>query len=68
MAVNSLSLQYCLGSATAHAGLTEWLWKLFLYRVTIGTWNVAGKIPDEDLEIDDWLCTEEQPADMYIIG
>ncbi|XP_060674186.1 type I inositol polyphosphate 5-phosphatase 2 isoform X2 [Ziziphus jujuba] len=37
-------------------------------RVTIGTWNVAGKIPDEDLEIDDWLCTEEQPADMYIIG
>ncbi|KAL5551215.1 hypothetical protein UlMin_001391 [Ulmus minor] len=36
-------------------------------RVTIGTWNVAGKHPSEDLEIDDWLCTEE-PADVYIIG
>ncbi|XP_015579948.1 type I inositol polyphosphate 5-phosphatase 2 isoform X1 [Ricinus communis] len=36
-------------------------------RVTIGTWNVAGRLPDEDLEIDDWLSTEE-PADMYIIG
>ncbi|XVE57492.1 hypothetical protein DITRI_Ditri04bG0095400 [Diplodiscus trichospermus] len=36
-------------------------------RVTISTWNVAGRIPCEDLEIDDWLCTEE-PADIYIIG
>ncbi|XP_042973019.1 type I inositol polyphosphate 5-phosphatase 2-like [Carya illinoinensis] len=34
---------------------------------TIGTWNVAGKLPNEDLEIDDWPCTEE-PADIYIIG
>ncbi|XP_020217390.1 type I inositol polyphosphate 5-phosphatase 2 [Cajanus cajan] len=36
-------------------------------RVTIGTWNVAGRHPCEDLEIDDWLCTEE-PADIYILG
>ncbi|WCJ20682.1 Type I inositol polyphosphate 5-phosphatase 2 [Euphorbia peplus] len=36
-------------------------------RVTIGTWNVAGKHPDEDVEISDWLSTEES-ADMYIIG
>lgn len=36
-------------------------------RVTIGTWNVAGRLPYEDLDIDDWLCTEE-PADIYIIG
>nr|POE46519.1 isoform 2 of arogenate dehydratase/prephenate dehydratase 1, chloroplastic [Quercus suber] len=35
--------------------------------VTIGTWNVAGRLPCEDLEIDDWLCTEE-PADIYILG
>jgi hypothetical protein len=35
--------------------------------VTIGTWNVAGRLPYEDLDIDDWLCTEE-PADIYIIG
>lgn len=40
----------------------------FIYcRVTIGTWNVAGRLPCEDLEIDDWLCTEE-PADIYILG
>ncbi|OWM88297.1 hypothetical protein CDL15_Pgr003709 [Punica granatum] len=36
-------------------------------RVTIGTWNVAGRLPNENLEIDDWLCTKE-PADIYIIG
>ncbi|ESW27746.1 hypothetical protein PHAVU_003G228700 [Phaseolus vulgaris] len=36
-------------------------------RVTIGTWNVAGRIPCKDLEIEDWLCTDE-PADIYIIG
>ncbi|XP_027334964.1 type I inositol polyphosphate 5-phosphatase 2-like isoform X4 [Abrus precatorius] len=36
-------------------------------RVTIGTWNVAGRLPPKDLEIEGWLCTEE-PADIYIIG
>ncbi|KAL2901563.1 Type I inositol polyphosphate 5-phosphatase 2 [Bienertia sinuspersici] len=36
-------------------------------RVTIGSWNVAGRSPSEGLEIDDWLCMEE-PADIYIIG
>ncbi|KAI3713586.1 hypothetical protein L1987_72167 [Smallanthus sonchifolius] len=36
-------------------------------RMTIGTWNVAGRIPDEDLEIDEWLCMN-QPADIYILG
>ncbi|CAN0842829.1 Type I inositol polyphosphate 5-phosphatase 2 [Linum grandiflorum] len=36
-------------------------------RVTICTWNVAGRTPNDDLEIESWLCTEE-PADMYIIG
>ncbi|KOM32484.1 hypothetical protein LR48_Vigan01g204000 [Vigna angularis] len=36
-------------------------------RVTIGTWNVAGRLPCKDLEIEDWLCTNE-PADIYIIG
>ncbi|KAL5862550.1 hypothetical protein ACOSQ3_000064 [Xanthoceras sorbifolium] len=36
-------------------------------RVTIGTWNVAGRLPYEGLDIDDWLCTQE-PADIYIIG
>ncbi|XP_060179875.1 type I inositol polyphosphate 5-phosphatase 2-like isoform X2 [Lycium barbarum] len=36
-------------------------------RVTIGTWNVAGRRPDEDLDIDEWLCMNE-PADIYILG
>ncbi|XXG77946.1 hypothetical protein AAC387_Pa08g1993 [Persea americana] len=36
-------------------------------RVTIGTWNVAGRVPHEDLEIDAWLCMKEA-ADMYILG
>ncbi|XP_071702003.1 type I inositol polyphosphate 5-phosphatase 2-like isoform X2 [Rutidosis leptorrhynchoides] len=35
--------------------------------MTIGTWNVAGRIPNEDLEIDEWLCMQ-QPADIYILG
>ncbi|MQL74217.1 hypothetical protein Taro_006569 [Colocasia esculenta] len=33
-------------------------------RIMIGTWNVAGKNPTDDLIIDDWLCTEE-PADIF---
>ncbi|XP_058104208.1 type I inositol polyphosphate 5-phosphatase 2 isoform X3 [Magnolia sinica] len=36
-------------------------------RVTIGTWNVAGRIPHNDVDIDEWLCTKE-PVDMYILG
>ncbi|KVH95209.1 Endonuclease/exonuclease/phosphatase [Cynara cardunculus var. scolymus] len=36
-------------------------------RMTIGTWNVAGRLPNEDLEIDKWLCMH-QPADIYILG
>lgn len=36
-------------------------------RMTIGTWNVAGRLPNEDLEIDEWLCMH-QPADIYILG
>nr|XP_043638814.1 type I inositol polyphosphate 5-phosphatase 2 isoform X2 [Erigeron canadensis] len=35
--------------------------------MTIGTWNVAGRLPNEDLEIDEWLCMD-QPADIYILG
>lgn len=36
-------------------------------RVAICTWNVAGRLPDEDLEIDDWLCMHE-PADIFVLG
>ncbi|KAL8053462.1 hypothetical protein ABFX02_05G073200 [Erythranthe guttata] len=36
-------------------------------RVTIGTWNVAGLHPNDNLDIDEWLCMQE-PADIYILG
>ncbi|CAA2976306.1 type I inositol polyphosphate 5-phosphatase 2-like isoform X1 [Olea europaea subsp. europaea] len=36
-------------------------------RVMIGTWNVAGRLPFDDLEIDEWLYMQE-PADVYILG
>lgn len=36
-------------------------------RLTIGTWNVAGRLPHELLQIDEWLCMKE-PADIYILG
>ncbi|KAG0473353.1 hypothetical protein HPP92_015210 [Vanilla planifolia] len=36
-------------------------------KVLIGTWNVAGKPPLEDIELDEWLCISK-PAEMYIIG
>ncbi|KAI3707687.1 hypothetical protein L6452_26316 [Arctium lappa] len=36
-------------------------------RVTIGTWNVAGKLPNEDLDIDEWLCMHEA-TDIYVLG
>ncbi|XP_075487338.1 type I inositol polyphosphate 5-phosphatase 2 [Primulina tabacum] len=36
-------------------------------RVTIGTWNVSGRLPNDNLDIDEWLCIQE-PADMYILG
>ncbi|XP_010559288.1 PREDICTED: type I inositol polyphosphate 5-phosphatase 2 isoform X2 [Tarenaya hassleriana] len=36
-------------------------------RVTVATWNVAGRLPSDDLDIDDWLCRDD-PSDVYIIG
>ncbi|CAK9174151.1 unnamed protein product [Ilex paraguariensis] len=36
-------------------------------RICIGTWNVAGKLPPDDLDIEGWLEISE-PADMYVIG
>uniref|UniRef100_A0A0E0EV37 Inositol polyphosphate-related phosphatase domain-containing protein n=1 Tax=Oryza meridionalis TaxID=40149 RepID=A0A0E0EV37_9ORYZ len=30
----------------------------------IGTWNVAGRAPSEDLDLDQWICSQE-PADIF---
>ncbi|XP_030952152.1 type IV inositol polyphosphate 5-phosphatase 3 isoform X1 [Quercus lobata] len=36
-------------------------------RICVGTWNVGGKLPPDNLDIDDWLDIDE-PADIYVIG
>ncbi|KAL6962546.1 Type I inositol 1,4,5-trisphosphate 5-phosphatase, partial [Sarracenia purpurea var. burkii] len=36
-------------------------------RVCVGTWNVGGKLPSDDLDIGSWLDIDD-PADMYVIG
>lgn len=36
-------------------------------RICVGTWNVGGKLPPNDLELDDWLDIDE-PADIYVLG
>ncbi|KAG0502429.1 hypothetical protein HPP92_002501 [Vanilla planifolia] len=33
----------------------------------VGTWNVGGKVPNHDLDIEEWLDTED-PADIYVLG
>ncbi|KAK8956458.1 Type I inositol 1,4,5-trisphosphate 5-phosphatase 1 [Platanthera guangdongensis] len=36
-------------------------------RICIGTWNVGGKVPHCDLDIEEWIDTNE-PADIYVLG
>ncbi|XP_024010001.1 type I inositol polyphosphate 5-phosphatase 1 isoform X2 [Eutrema salsugineum] len=36
-------------------------------RVCVGTWNVGGRVPPNDLDIDGWVDTIE-PADIYVLG
>ncbi|XP_021690551.2 type IV inositol polyphosphate 5-phosphatase 3 isoform X2 [Hevea brasiliensis] len=36
-------------------------------RICIGTWNVGGNLPPDDLDIDDWIDTYD-PADIYVFG
>ncbi|MFQ6640102.1 hypothetical protein Gotur_015264 [Gossypium turneri] len=36
-------------------------------RICVGTWNVGGKFPSGDLDIDDWIDMNE-PADIYVLG
>jgi hypothetical protein len=39
----------------------------FSIRVCVGTWNVGGKLPRNDFDIDDWLDINH-PADIYVLG
>ncbi|KAL0333305.1 UNVERIFIED_CONTAM: Type I inositol polyphosphate 5-phosphatase 8 [Sesamum angustifolium] len=36
-------------------------------RMFVGTWNVGGKYPHDDLDLNDCLKTKE-PADVYVLG
>ncbi|KAL2519869.1 Type I inositol 1 [Forsythia ovata] len=36
-------------------------------RICAGTWNVGGRVPPDDLDLDGWLDIDE-PADVYVIG
>lgn len=36
-------------------------------RLCAGTWNVGGRVPPDNLDLDGWLDIEE-PADIYVIG
>ncbi|KAH7445503.1 hypothetical protein KP509_01G012000 [Ceratopteris richardii] len=36
-------------------------------RIAVCTWNVAGRVPPPNLDIDDWVDMGE-PADIYVIG
>lgn len=36
-------------------------------KILVGTWNVGGNVPPNDLDIEDWLGKQEQ-ADMYVLG
>ncbi|KAH9331014.1 hypothetical protein KI387_003122, partial [Taxus chinensis] len=36
-------------------------------KILVGTWNVGGKLPPDDLDIEEWLSTKD-PADVYVLG
>lgn len=39
----------------------------YVDRICAGTWNVGGRVPPADLDINGWLDTLE-PADIYVLG
>ncbi|KAE8714283.1 Type I inositol 1,4,5-trisphosphate 5-phosphatase 1 [Hibiscus syriacus] len=36
-------------------------------RICVSTWNVGGKVPPNDLDIDEWIDMND-PADIYVFG
>ncbi|GAB2271616.1 Inositol polyphosphate phosphatase, catalytic domain ues [Dionaea muscipula] len=36
-------------------------------RICVGTWNVAGRVPPDDLDIEEWLDVSE-PSEVYVLG
>lgn len=40
---------------------------LMVSSVAVHTWNVAGKRPPQDLDLEEWIG-DSQPADIYVFG
>ena len=40
---------------------------VYVDRIFVATWNVAGKSPPNHLSLDDWLPSST-PADVYVLG
>jgi len=36
-------------------------------RIAVGTWNVGGLLPPDDINLDDFIDTSD-PADIYVLG
>jgi hypothetical protein len=53
----SFAMWWVLLSSSFHLG----------YRLFVATWNVAGKSPPSNLNLEDWLHTSP-PADIYVLG
>ncbi|KAJ8470275.1 hypothetical protein OPV22_024618 [Ensete ventricosum] len=38
------------------------------YKVFVGTWNLGGSSPSDDLNLEDWLDTDRSSYDIYVLG
>ncbi|KAF9671250.1 hypothetical protein SADUNF_Sadunf12G0027900 [Salix dunnii] len=38
------------------------------HKIFVGSWNVGGITPPDDLNMEDWLCAQTEPADIYVLG
>lgn len=40
----------------------------FSCRLYVGTWNVGGVLPSDDLNLEDWLDINNDYYDIYVLG
>ncbi|KAH6557290.1 hypothetical protein KP509_1Z123500 [Ceratopteris richardii] len=74
----SISSDGCAGTQPRHSSATllpkdsEMLRSKFSdlqqFRIFVGTWNVGGRAPNDMLDMDEWLGTLKDPADIYVVG
>ncbi|KAJ4851490.1 hypothetical protein Tsubulata_026240 [Turnera subulata] len=39
-----------------------------MHKIFVGSWNVGGVAPPEKLDMEDWLSTSDDLADIYVLG